>query len=162
MSESFEFCLNRASDPNVSPYTDRDWTKTAEIVDTQERFDAIIKGSRRFSICRPDSSGKKVNLNMEVCFDENADFDYFTSETCVHDGTLYFVLECVDRCINKVLCATTYDTRLRRKIINGCTIKYTVGNFVVSNEHGNFGSEAKPWLNSRTTVLLPLKQEVVA
>lgn len=45
MSESFEFCLNRESDPNVSPYTDRDWTKEAEIVDTQECFDAIIKGS---------------------------------------------------------------------------------------------------------------------
>ena len=161
MSKSFEFCVNRASDPDVSSYTDRDWINAIELVNTKERFDTVLNGCRKFRISGTDASGEKINLDVEICFDANADFGYFTSVYCVHDGTLYFVMECVNRCMNNVLGAATCDARLRREIVNGCTIRYTVGNFVMSNEYGDFGSAEKPWLKSRTTVLLPLKQEVV-
>ena len=38
----------------------------------------------------------------------------------------------------------------------GDTIEFTIGNLILLTEHGDFGTEEKPWLRERNTILLPV------
>jgi hypothetical protein len=105
--------------------------------------------------------GEEVTCDIPVSifYDENAEFEYFTMEHCICDGTLLFMEElCLD-ILNKVFRLQT----INKEKVNANTdlfkneIIYTVGNFVVCTEYGDFGTEDKPWLNSRFTVMLPIK-----
>lgn len=159
MSKSLEYCKLVASDTSRSNFSDRDWSKTIEVEETENFFDEYLNEERKLKINGTDNDGNKVNLNVELSFDANADFDYFISESSVHDGTLVFELNAMEKCVQKVCCGVTYNKKLLAPQ-NRDSIKFTVGNFVVLNEFGNqFSTDDKPWLQQRTTVLLPLKYE---
>lgn len=131
-----------------------------EVTNTEEFFDCAFEG-RVFCISGVDEIGKYVTRNIEIVFDKNADFEYFTSDSCTHDGTYYFVMECMYNCAKNVVTGSTYSTS-KKEPFDGCKIKYTIGNFVVLNEFDDkFRTDEKPWLQERTTVLLPLKYEVL-
>lgn len=105
------------------------------------------------------------DLVINICHDENSDFEYFTMEQCVCDGTLIFMSELVERVFLKVLhCQTVNSEKVPSNFKNdpfNYEICYTVGNFVICDEYGNFGTEEKPWMKSRFTVMLPIKFDVV-
>ncbi len=152
MSRSFEFCRMVAADKMRSSYADRDWSNAAEEIETVAVFDELLRGRRHLRVDTNDRS-----FDASISFDADADFDYFTSESCVHDGTLLFIREIMDRCVRRVCFAQTYDKRMGEPK-DGETIQWVVGNFVVLTEFdGDFVPADKPWMRERTTVLLPLK-----
>lgn len=104
-------------------------------------------------------SGEHKKQHIKVVFDPDADFHYFDMSASVHDGTLYFVYQNIENVVKKVVAGGTYY-KLSGSPKTGSFITYTVGNFIVINETGNFGSPKKPWLHEKTTVLLPIKYEV--
>ena len=160
MSNSLDFCKARASNPSVSSYADRNWNNAAENMETENFFDNILQGNRKLRVDGIDHNGNKVYLNVELSFNPDADFDYFSGDSCVHDGTLLFIYEMMNKCVEKVKYAQTLS-KANGQPKSGDTIKYVVGNFVVLNEFGKqFALEDKPWLQERTTVLLPLKVEI--
>lgn len=160
MSKSLDFCITRASNASCSSYSDRDWGKAVENTETETIFDEYLNGKRKFRINGVDDSGNAAYVDVEIQFDSDADFDYFTSDSCVHDGTLLFVVQTIKNCVDKICYAQTYNKNSGEPK-SGDTIKYEVGNFVVLNEFGKqFALEDKPWLQERTTVLLPLKVEI--
>lgn len=129
---------------------------------TKEVFDAIIHGERECSILAKDEDENVIKFDVELVFDPNAELEYFTSNTCIHDGTLLFIQELMEECVKNVAYCATYNKN-GRKPESGDTIKYTVGNFVVLNEYdGEFVPSVHPWLRERTTVLLPIKMEVTS
>lgn len=123
----------------------------------QKRFfdNLILHGARHFYI-EGISGGEKVRFNVKILFDCDAEFDYFTSESIIHDGTLAFITEAMNRCAQRVCrCETYYKDSQPASRDN---IEYTVGNFVILNEYdGDFVQSDKPWMRERTTVLLPIK-----
>lgn len=160
MSKSLDYCKTIASNPLRSSYADRNWGGAVEYTETEAIFDRQIKGNRQLEMSGTDSDGNKVRLGVELLFDEDADFDYFISDSIIHDGTLLFVQNLIDKCVAKVCCAQIYNKNIR-ELKSGDTIKYTVGNFVVLNEfEEQFAPDNKPWMQERTTVLLPLKMEI--
>ena len=104
------------------------------------------------------------DISVFVKYDENAEFEYFTMERCVCDGTLLFLYEQGAIIINKIFTLSTFN---KEKITNdyennpfNYDFYYTVGNFVVCDEHGDFGTKEKPWMRSRFTTMLPIKFDI--
>lgn len=157
MSKSLYFCKAAAQDPSRSSYADRPWDEAVELVDTEKIFDEVLHKSRKFHVKGKSAGGTKLSFDVNFLFDCDADFDYFTSESVVHDGTLIFINEAIERCVDRVCLSQTYN-RTIGKPKNGDSIKYVIGNFVVLTEYdGDFVPTDKPWMRERTTVLLPIK-----
>lgn len=157
MSKSLEFCKKRASDSSVSTFADRNWGDAKEIA-SEEVFDEYLYGLRKYRVDGKMGDGSDAYFNVELEFNDDGCYDYFTSSCCTHDGTLLFIHEMMDECVRRALCMGTYNRNAGHPE-SGDNIKYTIGNFVVLNEYDEtaFATSEKPWLQSRTTVLLPLK-----
>ena len=159
MSNSLEFCKKRASYPNFSSYSDRDWSKAFES-EAIRLVDNMFKGEREYELGATLDNGVKIHYNIKFEINPDGEFDYFTSYSFLSDGTLLFLGEAMDKIIDKVFSLGTYNKELGRPR-NGCTVNLTIGNFVILNEYdGDWLSilpEEKKWLRERTTVLLPLR-----
>lgn len=160
MSYSLDFCREVASNPLRSFFSDRDWSKAIEIIETEKTFDKFLNRARSLTIKGKTEDENDIILNVNLFFDDKADFDYFISDSFISDGTLLFREEAIINLIQKVCTGSTYNKNVGEPQ-SGDKIEYTVGNFVILNEHdGSFVSTDKPWLRERTTVLLPLKMEI--
>lgn len=160
MSKSLDYCVKRASNKSLSSLSDRNWNNAVEWYKIEEIFDIYLGGLRQYDLRGRDNTGNDIHFNVELSFDSNADFDYFTAETCVHDGTLIFIHQLVERCVAKVCQVSTFNINVGQPM-DGDKIKYTIGNLIVLNECGEkFAPNNKPWMCERATVLLPLKMEI--
>lgn len=153
--KDFDFCVTRASDKNISSYYDRNWQDSVPM-DSESLFDEHLHGCRTLKVSGKDINNNYIEFEVNIKFSSDDDFDYFSSDSCIHDGTLMFVKDCCDRVISKICTGNTYPL-VGLPPRNGSKIEYTVGRFVVLNEYGEFGTEEKPWLRERTTVILPIK-----
>lgn len=104
------------------------------------------------------------DIRVNISHDENADFEYFTMERCLCDGTLYFMYELMCNTLLKVLRMQTVNNT---KIPDNFGVSrfsydfnYTVGNFVCCEEFGEFEVEGHTRRKSRFTVMLPIKFDI--
>lgn len=154
MSKSFDFCNAEVS---RSGYANRSWGNAFEVSETEAIFDVYLRGARNFSLEGKVDGIADICFDVSISFDSNADFNYFTSASCIHDGTLLFIREAMDECVRKVCLAQSYYKPIGEPK-SGDSIQYVVGNFVVLTEYdGDFVPVDKPWMRERTTVLLPIK-----
>lgn len=106
----------------------------------------------------------KGDIEIQVKYDPEAEFEYFTMETCICDGTLFFFYELMATVLNKVFEFNTYN---KEKIPNDYAsnpfiykLKYIIGNPVIAVEHNaKFATEDKPWMLDRFSVMLPIKMD---
>ena len=109
------------------------------------------------------------STEITIKYDPDADFEYFTMERCINDGTLYFFEDLFFKVINKLYGVQDNRTYNIKKAPSdfltnpfNYDIKYTVGNFVCSTENFcDFSIGSEPWMRSRFTVMLPIKMEFV-
>ena len=154
MSKSFDFSKAAVS---RSGYANRSWDNACEKYETMAIFDEYLHGARNFSLGWTVDNVDDICFDFSINFDSNADFDYFTSESCIHDGTFIFIRELIDRCVRKVCLAQSYYKPIGAPK-SGDNIQYVIGNFVIITEYdGDFVPKDKPWMRERTTVLLPIK-----
>lgn len=154
MSKSLDFCIQAALDPTRSSYSDRDWSKAIELKSTRIMIDEMLEGIRKY-VLEYDDDGSKGVINIELVLNADADFQYFTSESFVSDGSLAFITDASEKLISRVLGGRSYYADLKKPEY-GDTIEFTIGNLVLLTEHGDFGTEEKPWLRERNTILLPV------
>lgn len=154
MGSSFDFCKAQVS---RSGYANRSWDNACENYETEAVFDEYLHGARNFMFEGMVDDVVDICFNVSISFNSNADFDYFISESCIHDGTLTFIREAMDKCVRKVCLAQSYYKPVGEPK-SGDSIQYVVGNFVVLTEYdGDFVPVDNPWMRERTTVLLPIK-----
>ena len=71
--------------------------------------------------------------------------------------------ELIGNIFYKLLQCGTYNLQTCPKDIEtnfwNYDVKYTVGNFILNEEYGDFGTGEKPWMRSRFTAMLPIKCE---
>ena len=94
MSNSLEFCKRVAQDPARSTYSDREWSNAKESLDTKLLFDEILNGNYKYR-CAYYVDHDRLEFDIEIEFNADAEFDYFTSETIICDGSLYFAPELI-------------------------------------------------------------------
>lgn len=164
MSKSLSFVKDRIL--THSTYTDRDLDKAVEIEWTEKLFDQItestLNGLRKYGISYDSEDEGHVELNISISFDPDDDFDYFTSEVVTHDGTLLFIYEAVELCLKRVLAGITYcaDSVSEEDPFPqiGESIEYVLGNAIcISEIDPKFAPPGKPWMQERSTVMLPIK-----
>ena len=111
-----------------------------------------------------DGKEQDGKLTINIIHNEDEDFEYFTMERCSCDGTYIFMTELMQNVFKKLAyCKTINNEKVSSDFNNypfDYEICYTVGNFVVCNEYGDFGTEEKPWMKSRFTVMLPIKFDI--
>lgn len=104
------------------------------------------------------------DIEIQVKYDPDAEFEYFTMERCRCDGTLFFFYELVTTVLNKVFSLETHN---KEKVPSdydnnpfAYKVKYTIGNPVIAIEHGEeFATEEKPWMLDRFSVMLPIAMD---
>lgn len=112
-----------------------------------------------FDVSYEMEGGELKTQHVSVIFDDDADFQYFVPACSTHDGTLFFTYELIETVVAKVVQACTYYEPCGSPP-NGSNITYTVGNFIIVTEFGDYGTDEKPWLHQKDTVLLPVMYEV--
>lgn len=146
MSKSLDYC--KATAP--SAYQSSDWDSAIE-VNSKEIFDRYLEGIRSWQV-----SGT-CNAQVDIAFDPDANFQYYTTYAVSCDGSLLFVEQAYEEIVARVCCLGTYFEPLGAPT-DGTTVCCTVGNFVVLTEHSdNFAPADKPWMDIRTTVLLSIQ-----
>jgi hypothetical protein len=117
----------------------------------------------KFSFTLKDADEKQSNF--EIIYDPDCEFEYFTMETCISDGTLYFGYNLMTEILEKIFRLKTVNKEKLpvdiQENLYDYDIRYTVGNFVFGDEHGDFGTDEKPWLHSKFTMMLPIKCEFI-
>jgi hypothetical protein len=163
VSKSLDFCVSTASSPEGSFIYDYRWDNAKEL-DAEHIFDQYIEKERNFMVTGTASNGERFRSNVILEFNPDADFQYFTSLSCIHDGSLAHLVSLLEKCVSRVCCLGTFYKPLGEPH-NGMTVHIVVGNFVVLNEYDkegdSFAPEDKKWMCERTTVLLPLRMEYV-
>lgn len=109
-------------------------------------------------VWKNDDANPKLYISVKVTYDPDADFKYFTTSSSRHDGTMLFVCKNIDDCLKKILSLQTYDASFGMpKNANNYNYFYTIGDIVVVNEYGrHFATDEKPWMQQRTTVMIPI------
>lgn len=109
-------------------------------------------------VWKNDDVDPKLDISVKVAYDPDADFKYFTTSSSRYDGTMLFVYENIEACLKKILSLQTYDVSVGMpKNANNCNYFYTIGDIVVVNEYGErFATDEKPWMQQRTTVMIPI------
>lgn len=154
MSKSFDWAIKTVSNPRRSSFADLNWNEAAEITRTEEICRYYIEGEHFTLQVEGDKS-----FELEIKFDAEDDYDYFTCETFVSDGTLFFELDAMIRCLTKILCLGSYNKNIGEPQ-PGDYIKYTIGNFV-RLQYPISPEQDKPWLRTRTVLVLPLRMQII-
>jgi len=114
---------------------------------------------------KTEISNSLLKFKHRIQYDKDADFNYFTSQRALTDGTLlHLPILCKELC-DRILSGYTYDSNVFKDresyMDNDKSVAYTIGDFVVAIEDDDsFGTKEKPWLKTRITVMLPIKFEV--
>lgn len=105
----------------------------------------------------------KPYFNVIIKYNPDADFEYFTMQRCVCDGSFVFFQDVMRDCINKLIHLKTCNVNKNiPKDLTGYSIVYTIGDFVLAEEFSDgFTTNEKPWMNSRFTAMIPIKFEVI-
>lgn len=148
MSKSVNFCKALCADKERCGFYDRKW-------DSVQEYPIIAVTGKK-----PPYSGRlksdSIEILVDIIFDPDADFQYFTSYVAYTDGTMVFELEAMQEIFNRLIQCNTYFNKFLPPH-DGAHITYTVGNFVVVREYGNeFAQPDKPWMTERLTVMLPI------
>lgn len=109
-------------------------------------------------------TGSAGDIEIQVKYDPDAEFEYFTMERCRCDGTLFFFYELVAKVLSKVFTLGTYNKKKVPSDYNNnpfaYKVKYTIGNLIATIEHGNdFATKEKPWLLDRFSIMLPIAMD---
>lgn len=134
-----------------------DFVDKVQTIAMDNKIRELLTDNKFKSVIRTPQGDVEVSIKQNT----NADFEYFTMERCTCDGTLLFAEELFSKILNKLIKAETVNKEKYKQVPYGGEIVYTVGNFVMCEEFGDFGTKEKPWLNSRFTVMLPIKFDVI-
>ena len=152
MSKSLEFSIGRMSNPDISCYSDSDWSNAFELP-SEEFFDKYINGERKFKVT---GSGVPTGVNVFLKFDKDGDFQYCATKSGKCDGTIAITEGLMYSLTSRVCCAQTVCKPLL-PVRAGETVEYTIGNFVILAEECEPPNEEKWWLTERYIVALPLR-----
>ena len=98
--------------------------------------------------------GNGTRRDIAVDYSDDADFQYFSTYSLLCDGTLAFALDACQEIAKRIVMGATYYKKVPPQPNDA--LHYTVGNFIVTFEHGDFGTPEKPWLSERMRAFVPL------
>lgn len=150
MSKSFDFALSVANDKERSCFYGRNFENATEM-DADSFFNQYVSTDRHFH---------SYFVDVDVEFDPESDFDYCVTNSYLSDGTLLNSFQTIGECFLRIIKGETFY-KPKGAWKQGSQIKYVCGNIIYLVEHGKFGTEEKPWLSERISVMVPVKYDVI-
>lgn len=129
------------------------------------RFNELVEVSENLWETKlPFENGKTTGISVK--YNPNAQFDYFSTESCRCDGTFLFDIELCEKVFINVLSGESCYIPKKPKDADekpcNYDISFEVGDFVFAEEYGEqFATKDKPWMKSRFTVALPIKCDFI-
>ncbi len=124
---------------------------------------ALFENNTLISTANDESINKSLKIIIQ--YDNDAQFQYSDVQECRCDGSLMFFNSLKGKLVDGLLgCETLYPEATPDDYETNFwdyDIKYTVGDFVVNYQSGDFGTEEKPWMNSWFVVFLPIRCEFI-
>ena len=166
MGKSLEFIKDRIKSYSTNGMDNN----TYECMEEQTPYE-ILKESLKLAtidsiLCNQTFEYEILNkdkFKMKIIYNPNAEYDYFTMQRCLSDGTYAHLYELMEICVENIINLKTYFKNVTLpKDLSGHTLIYTIGNFVLTSETDKekFKTEDKPWLDCRFTAMLPIKFEI--
>ena len=154
MNKSLEYIKNRIKTGYVNNMTEEEFSNMQVV-----KFTDVCAKFNHHNILENKETGE-VYIDMK--YDPDAKFDYFTLETCYCDGTFMFMGELIDKIINKICSLQTYySPAIEEEIdLSKYHVHYIVGDFVANTYYIESPDLEKPWMKDKFTVMLPIKFEV--
>lgn len=157
--DSLDFCKKRAE---ISPGLQDRVFDNVDVFDTAglvENLFEKISAHKQYTVTGTDDRGNALERHITLNYQKDADWEYCTSLTSIHDGILLFVQETVARCLQCLLSGDTYNAS-KRPPDGKCNVKYTVGDTIVISEYDLERKKfADGFKTMRTTVMIPLIYE---
>lgn len=156
MSKSLEFVKRKIENGDCKNMLPEEFTDM-NIIPLNSYWDKVGIGDTIILVITKDESETIADLT----YNPDAEFDYFTTESCVCDGTLLFMNELMVKILKKIGSLNTcYSPVLRgltpEDIVN-YKLHYEVGDFVTNSCIIEPPDKDKPWMCDRFTVMLPIK-----
>ena len=161
MSKSMEFCEQHIMQAKGTYLETIDFSKAQEIQNIESFVRKMFSDGydpSNYELDYVDNDGDHIHINVSIQFDPDAEFDYMTCSSSTNDGTLVFLEMNAREAVLEAIGKTSYCIQ-KGKPQDGDHITYTLGNPIAIIEDGNFGTEEKPWMHSRFTVLLPVRYD---
>jgi len=176
MNKSIEFMKRRIPEtPDTSYNMPMDGWDDAYVFNPITEFERIFgeqkvikDDSNSFSLKLESQSldgSQKGFMKFEVEYDPNAEFEYFTTTSSTHDGTLIFVGDNIRRLLEKIIFLQTQNknkiTEDFRKDMFSYSLKYTIGDIVMHSDFGMKEINGRNMMGQTDTVCLPIKFEII-
>ena len=156
MSKSLEFVKRRIENGDCKNMLPEEFTEM-NIVPLNSYWDKVGVGETIILAITKDKS----EVIADLTYNPDAEFDYFTTESCVCDGTLLFMTELIEKILRKVGSLNTYYIPafegISEKDLCNYKLHYEVGDFVTNSCIIEPPDKDKPWMCDRFTVMLPIK-----
>lgn len=167
MGKSLEFIKERIISGGTNGMENNKYNKLTEeqtpFEILEESLKLAITGSILCSQTFEYNILNKGTFKVKIIYNPNAEYDYFTMQRCLSDGTYAHLYELMEICVENIINLKTYFNNVTfPKDLSWHTLIYTIGNFVLTSETDKekFKTEDKPWLDCRFTAMLPIKFEI--
>lgn len=156
MSKSLEYVKRRIEEGNCQNMSPEEFVNMS-VMPLNSFWNKLSVGETIILAITKDKS----EVIADLTYNPDADFDYFTTESCVCDGTLVFMTELIEKLLKKIGSLNTYYVPAFEGIPEEefCNYKlhYEVGDFIMNSHIIEPPNKDKPWMCDRFTVMLPIK-----
>ena len=168
--KSLEFIKNRFNSDNCNKEFSKNDYKSLCEQSTLDWLNSRLFDSENnkwdMSLVGTDDNGKSFKILTSINYNPDADFEYFTMQRCVCDGTLIFYSDLVEDILLSLTGGETYNKEKEPYDFINHQYEYDriyeIGDLVLGDEFSSkFGTKEKPWMQSRFTVFLPIKMDFV-
>ena len=153
MNKSLEYIKKRIVEGSCNNITIEEFSNMSWL---SSKF--AIKSDTETDIIATTQDG---DIIADLKYNPDAEFNYFTTETCVCDGTLAFVKELIDKIMYKIRTLNTYYAPMFENIpedkLDEYKMSYEIGDFVINSYIIEPPDKTKLWLCDKFTVMLPIK-----
>ncbi|NFF75904.1 hypothetical protein FCV38_02625 [Clostridium sporogenes] len=107
---------------------------------------------------------KKFKNEVTIEYNDKVNYDYFTSDFIIHDGTLLFQAQAINEMMFKLLKRETYSKKIATKgfLSNpfNYDVKYTIGDILINSDYGIKKINGNKMRGQKDCIVLPAKFEI--
>lgn len=146
---------------NVFPVSD--YIKGAKTKEGLEQEYKMVKKNNCIDILMKSETGE--NIEFKIKYDNNAQYEYCTTQISTHDGTLIFQFEAIKELLVRIFTCSTYnkETAPNDYLINQSKYitEYTIGDIVIVSYFGIFDINGRMIPGQRDIVCLPISVKYI-
>ena len=162
MNNSINFIKNKISNDQTNKMPVDGWDN-AEVLNPIKQYmrllpdlEESLEKKSEFTLVADCDKGKS---KITVKYDPNSEFDYFSTRSITHDGTLLFTLDAIEELLLRPFKLATMpkDSGINQSNFFEFDYQYTVGDIVLHRDFGMKNINGNHWHGETDTIVLPIK-----